>query len=72
MSKKKQKKADELQEKYLKDPNHCPFCGYDGISADHIEADDTKAWRDVECPQCGKSWTEGFELYCVTFDEDDL
>jgi hypothetical protein len=52
----------EQQESYLKAPNTCPFCRSENISAGHMEAADTEAWRDVQCNDCHMHWTETFDL----------
>lgn len=63
---------DKLTQKYLDNPNECPFCGSSEISAGHGDFDSDFATRDVECYCCGKIWTEEFKMSGVTFDESDL
>lgn len=75
MSTQKQKilsKEQELQEKYINNPNACPFCGSDSISGEAGEFDNNIAYRDVTCTACGRTWTEGFVLDQVTFDVEDI
>lgn len=59
----------KIQEKYQEDPNHCPFCGSDDITADQFEAEDRSAWRTVECNDCGKEWREVFVLELIEDNE---
>jgi len=54
--------TEEIQEKYLEDPNRCPYCDSDNINGGHIEAGDNNAWRFVSCKDCKISWTEDFTL----------
>lgn len=54
----------EQQQSYLQDPDHCPFCGSSNITAGHIDASGSEAYRDVQCltPECRMTWTEFFAL----------
>lgn len=60
----------KIQEKYLDNPNCCPFCGSVDITGDHFEAEDSSAWRKVECNDCGEQWREVFELKFIENDEE--
>ena len=42
--------------------NECPHCGGTDISSCGFESDDTYAWREVECENCGKEWKELFSM----------
>lgn len=57
----------EQQAGYLQDPNTCPFCASEKITAGHFEAGDTEAWRGVQClnPKCQMTWTEMFDLTLI-------
>lgn len=53
---KKQKKD------YLKDSTRCPYCHSDNIASDNIQADGIMVYSNVECSDCGKSWSDIFTL----------
>lgn len=63
----------ELEEQYRKAPNTCPYCGSNELNADHIEAMDWTAYRNVICEDCKAQWTETFEIIGITnaFREED-
>ncbi len=64
----------ETQEKYLSNPNACPFCGSEDISGSpYFEAEYDIVRRSVQCenPNCGLSWTEHFKLSHIDCDEDE-
>ena len=63
---------EELNRKYLNDPDACPFCGSTHITADHADFGYDVAFRDVRCNDCEKVWTEEFKLTGITIDERDL
>lgn len=54
----------EQQRKYKGNPNVCPFCGSDDITAGHFDASHDAAYRDVQCLNllCQMTWTEHFLL----------
>lgn len=54
------------EEKYLKNPNACPYCNSENITAGHITAEDSTAYRDVKCTACNTTWTEEFTLTGIT------
>ena len=60
----KKQKAD-----YLKNSNHCPYCGSRYIDADRLEVDVDSAWSIVTCESCGKFWKDVFTLTGI---EEDL
>ncbi len=55
---------EELDKKYIDNPNICPFCKSSSISVDHTEMADLYA--HVECLHCGAEWNENFELVGIT------
>jgi hypothetical protein len=60
--------TDVINKEYLKNPNHCPFCGSDNITAKHFDAGDYDiAYRDISClnPECRIEWTEQFMLMSI-------
>lgn len=58
--------TEEQINKYLKDPNQCPYCSSEEISYTSSHNDD---YRDVHCYTCGKNWIEVFQL--ITIEEVD-
>lgn len=58
----------EIEQRYLDNPNICPFCGSSDITADHPDFNDNVAWRDVECRKCKRVWTEEFKLTGITIE----
>lgn len=61
---------DKMREKYLKNPNVCPFCGSTNITAEHADFDDDYASRPVACEDCNKEWVEEFTLTYVIFNDE--
>jgi formate dehydrogenase maturation protein FdhE len=61
---------DKLRDKYLKNPNVCPFCGSDNISADHADFAWNSGIRPVACEDCNKEWVEEFTLTSVIFNDE--
>ena len=59
--------TDFKEQTYIKNGgNNCPHCGSEDISGLGFEADGTYAWRECECNDCEKSWTENFEMTGVS------
>lgn len=59
-----------ILKKYLKNPDNCPFCnneGGEGLRAHNndITPDTSCLWRNVSCKDCGREWTEEFELTLI-------
>ena len=53
----------EQQEKYLINPDKCPFCGHINIMAIEFDfAGSNEAHRTIECQNCPEVWREVFEL----------
>lgn len=63
---------DKLRVKYLSNPNVCPFCGSDNITAEHAEFYDNNASRPIACEDCNKEWVEEFTLTYVIFNEENV
>lgn len=60
----------KIIEKYLKDPNSCPFCENKdgkGLNADNsdITPDVMHLWRNITCNDCSRQWTEEFQLTLI-------
>jgi transcription elongation factor Elf1 len=56
----------KINQKYLNDPDECPFCGSIDITASNGDFGYKTAFRDVQCNDCGKIWTEEFKLTGIT------
>ena len=51
------------QSKYKDNPNKCPFCDSVDLAAmNNWNAEDSTAWRTVECLECNMQWDEVFKL----------
>lgn len=50
------------KEKYLKNPNECPFCGSNKINGTGSIEGDNFSEYDCECQDCKKKWTEFYSL----------
>lgn len=40
----------------------CPFCGSRNIRGEHIEVEGGKAYQEVGCDDCDKSWLDEYKL----------
>jgi len=50
-------------EKYLENPDHCPFCGSDAIEGNGIEIIfDKEAIQEMSCIECEASWNDVYKL----------
>lgn len=55
--------ALELWEKYkATSGNKCPKCGSEDIIGHLFNSEYMEAWRDVNCLDCNKTWTEFFTM----------
>lgn len=50
----------EKRAKYLKDPDHCPFCGSTDIEGDSIEVDMKSTLQDIKCLDCDAQWQDEY------------
>lgn len=46
----------------------CPWCG-GTVEGGAVEIDGTSARQEVDCTECGKEWTEWYDLAAVTYYE---
>ncbi len=65
-------REEELVKEYLDNPSNCPFCGSGHLITDHGDFGNETASRDIRCGDCGKMWTEEFQITNITFDKKDL
>lgn len=59
----------EAEEKYVENPDHCPFCNADTLSvvpAHDQDFDGTHFENKMMCTQCNKKWWETYELAAIT------
>jgi transposase-like protein len=62
---------DEKQKAdYLKSPNRCPYCKSDKIVGQEFKTE--SFMQTIECPDCGKQWTDVYTLTDVEPIEDKL
>ena len=55
-------KEEDVQE-YISDPNHCPFCKSENISAGNFEDEGLSAgFRIVTCDDCHLEWDEVWHM----------
>jgi hypothetical protein len=57
---------------YLEDPGHCPVCGHEDISGDHIDISGDHATQECSCPE-GHSWIDIYKMVAIeqVMDEND-
>ena len=49
---------DRLTEKYLKNPDLCPYCNSNNITGGETNWSGIFSWRNVLCKSCNKQWQE--------------
>jgi hypothetical protein len=54
---------------YLYSPNMCPYCCGQNVVGGDVDFGDINAWRNVQCQDCGKKWTEEFTITDVKEDD---
>jgi len=57
LSEAKRLKRDE------KEPECCPECKSDAVSAEEARHETGMMWRNVACRECGHKWAEYFSFY---------
>ena len=60
----------EQKQKYLENPEVCPFCGKEYLTGRHFNGSYNQAWREIECDSCGKEWMELFTMTDIEEQED--
>jgi transcription elongation factor Elf1 len=55
--------------KYLKSPNHCPFCESEDISAWNWDGESSR--QDVVCEHCGERWYDIYKLVDIERFEEE-
>ena len=61
----------EQQEAYNSDPSKCPFCGSTNFDGQRIQVDGNTAWQDVDCNDCGESWTDIYTFSGISHEETE-
>ena len=57
-------------DRYVKDGGvNCPYCQSDQIEGDGVEVDAGRAWQEMFCPNCEKSWTDRYTLTSIEYVE---
>jgi predicted Zn-ribbon and HTH transcriptional regulator len=56
------KLTPEQHKAYLENPNKCPYCGSEDISAGEMNADGDSIWVAVKCNGCKKEWSDIYVL----------
>ena len=56
-----------MSKDYVANPDFCPVCGYDEITAHQMELDGTNGYQAVTCDHCDAEWHDlwtltGYEL----------
>lgn len=55
---------------YIKNPDHCPYCGSDTVDTLDYGFEGEKVaepfvWNEVSCLSCGKKWKEVYTLKTI-------
>ena len=48
----------------------CPYCGSQDVTVSDMQADGDTAWQAVTCDNCGKNWTDNYNLSDIVEDND--
>ncbi len=58
--------SDAQRKAYMKNPDHCPYCGGDEtevvMTENHYEG---SYQQRITCHECGRSWIEGYLLTAI-------
>jgi hypothetical protein len=55
----------EQVDTYLKGASSCLFCASGNIEGTSVEVDSRSAFQKVHCTECGREWTDLYELSAV-------
>ena len=61
----------EQKQKYLDDPNLCPYCEAQDFDRVDSDGDSSNMWLTFVCNICQKGWTEEYALTGVWGKEDE-
>ena len=63
--------TDEQVKKYVREGGvKCPYCKSPDITGGSVAVDANRAWREVDCQQCGRNWTDLYRLIDVVEVEE--
>jgi len=62
--------TQKQKEKYLRLPLNCPFCNSENVRWGMLDSVDLSGYRDCECKDCEKEWTEIYELTKVLGEDE--
>jgi predicted Zn-ribbon and HTH transcriptional regulator len=57
--------TEETLQRYVKNPDFCPYCEQPVIEADRFDVEGRIAWQAVRCNECGAEWNDVYELVAV-------
>lgn len=63
------KLTKEHLDKYLDNPEECPFCGSDNLKAKGASFIDTICSRDITCNNCYEDFREEFVMVGISKDD---
>ena len=53
----------KMEKEYLEHGGQrCPVCGSDKVSSGNVEIDGSQGYANVDCGNCGATWTDIFKL----------
>ena len=47
---------------YLQRGGCCPYCRSESISGESVDIDSNRAFQEVSCSECGRSWLDIYRL----------
>lgn len=53
---------DEIKERFLEDPQFCPFCGHTEYTYRQFSSDNDELIDECTCSKCDKFWYAHFTL----------
>ena len=55
--------TEKMEQEYLENSGgKCPVCNSDDINADSVELDGSQGYGNVDCAECGATWTDIYKL----------
>lgn len=59
--------SKEAIKKYLRNPNHCLYCGEPNVDAGSMDFPDSQTMiQVVECAKCGRKWFDVYKLKTIS------
>ena len=50
------------KQEYLSNPNHCPNCKGENITAGNYDFEGSSVWSEVSCDDCHFKWHDIYDL----------